>query len=254
MDLHATNQYQQALNQPAPARGFTLIELLVVIAITALLIAILLPALASARGTARAIKCGSNVRQIQIALETYRVDFDGYYMPVIMRTGALNQLWPAGLAERLNIPIQHAPSPDNSLVLDLGSAYYCPEVSDASKEGRVRTVSYGYNRYGVGASGAPSGYPGRSMDKLMRELPSPPGDTLVFVDSNSRNLTASDGWYEAYSRINVPQLGRHENREKANVVFADGHVERVDEMERLLTDPYDYDTNDSPWYGENPNQ
>lgn len=59
--------------------GFTLIELLVVISIIALLIALLLPALQSARKIAQAAGCMSNGRQLVFAATTYTVDNNAWY-------------------------------------------------------------------------------------------------------------------------------------------------------------------------------
>jgi prepilin-type N-terminal cleavage/methylation domain-containing protein len=93
-------------------RAFTLIELLVVIAVIALLISILLPALASARESGKAIVCLSNMRNIGIGLVSYAQDYKG-------------QIWESGH----NAPLRFwYAQPANPLVANTGTTGANPVI------------------------------------------------------------------------------------------------------------------------------
>lgn len=67
-------------NRNAKSRGFTLIELLVVISIIGLLLAVLLPAVQSARESARGMDCKNRMRQLALAAHMHH-DTIGYFPP-----------------------------------------------------------------------------------------------------------------------------------------------------------------------------
>jgi prepilin-type N-terminal cleavage/methylation domain-containing protein/prepilin-type processing-associated H-X9-DG protein len=242
------------------AKAFTLIELLVVIAIIGILAALLLPALARAKASARSAKCKSNLHQLGLAMRMYVDENHAYPYYFYRRDTAV-----AGIFE----PVRwfQALEPYSQMAWT-NPASQCPGYKGAnaitSDWPTPCLGSYGYNAGGAFSNPLPpigNRSPflglggddlsvvlgvGNSFPPVLESQVVAPSEMFAIVDS--RTLTADNPWtgpgewtdgsgfdfgFWAGSLFGwVTEPPRH--GKNYNTLYCDGHVASIDR--RVLFD------------------
>jgi prepilin-type N-terminal cleavage/methylation domain-containing protein/prepilin-type processing-associated H-X9-DG protein len=147
---------------PKPQRtreAFTLIELLVVIAIIGILIALLLPAVQSAREAARRMQCMNGLKQMALAMANYESQLGALPLGVVSRPVTTG--WPGHTAQTQLLPfleegtrldqydfdLRNIFAPNRQIIAKQISIYNCP--SDPNTGGEQTEVTYGRSNFVV---------------------------------------------------------------------------------------------------------
>jgi prepilin-type N-terminal cleavage/methylation domain-containing protein/prepilin-type processing-associated H-X9-DG protein len=199
-------QQEKEKNMKTSKQGFTLIELLVVIAIIAILAAILFPAFAKARESARRSSCSSNMKQFGIAFMMYNQENDERTL-IVDETAIPEVRW--------NDAIQP--------YLKSRQVFRCPSMPQETAPPDSDYVVNGFFTHGLS----------------MATFQSPSEQIQLAERAHNLNETDYHPWDSAEFE---PHLEKKRHLETSNYLFADGHVKSMRWEKTLIpavTDPVD---------------
>jgi prepilin-type processing-associated H-X9-DG protein len=234
---------------PTPRRAFTLVEILSVLGVISLLVAMLFPALSSAREHANRTRCLSNLRQLGLAFAMYLNENNGRFPRPAQHLVERPEDWiyyQPGRDAELGVVARYASRPFDQRL------YRCPSDDVASHLSSASTNPLGGPALRYDYSYTVNEYICRLWPKQTLRINQVrnPSEKILIVDESAG--TIDDGcwaWQPDQGQDRNVLSNRHDRKAeepkvhdsgRGNVAFADGHAEyiaREQSFERRHYDP-----------------
>ncbi len=229
---------------------FTLIELLVVIAIIAILAAILLPALNSARERGRTASCLSNLKTIGTWSQMYNDAYDGYMMVQNTNVGGAERTFQSVINKYINNEPYYGNTFFSSFDNVKNTVWQCPSAEKCWGE-----YNSGWPEY-LGSYAINEGVSGSPADPRKTNMFTKPSSCAIMMDGYGAS-TYSSPYCRNYNHFSHPKSAypdhasvSYHHSEKMNTVFVDGHSEAIgcETTGRMFPLIAHFATGDRQWY------